>query len=390
MRAAFIAAAGFLSAAVLVFAFSLGSSVTRHVRRDTIAKWTGHLWISADGDFEFDEAKAEEYGRQTEAARSYLAGLPPGCAAVPWSLSFCTVQVGTKRAHSQIQATDFGLDLPMREATELVSGAFPGDADEYGAIVSDAYAAKYGLEPGDSFTVFLPSVYGARNVMDFSVTGVFRSSAPWYDDMIGMRAIDYEGLTERAGLFPAYKVYVDDESRIGSIVDELAALVPDFKVKGYKDDAFIRFILSLGWTDVVLLGVMATIIFLALLIGINSILLTNVFDRRDEIGTLRALGFPKGTVRNLFLGEALVILLAGYLAGAGAVAGLAAYFKFNAVRPPLLVLQYMFGMTRMELDFNALTALGPFFILFGLLFLAAYRRVGIEAEKQAVVQMANR
>ena len=48
------------------------------------------------------------------------------------------------------------------------------------------------------------------------------------------------------------------------------------------------------------------------------------------------------------------------------------------------MLQYMFGMTRMGLDFTPTTALLPFLVLFVLLFLASFRRIGLETEKQAV------
>ena len=47
-------------------------------------------------------------------------------------------------------------------------------------------------------------------------------------------------------------------------------------------------------------------------------------------------------------------------------------------------------MTRMGIDFTPATALLPFLVLFLLLFLASYRRIGAEAEKQAVAQMASR
>jgi putative ABC transport system permease protein len=137
-------------------------------------------------------------------------------------------------------------------------------------------------------------------------------------------------------------------------------------------------------------GAMAMIIFLALLIGINSIILTNIFDRRDEIGTLRAIGFSRNTVRNLFFGESLVSLFAGYVIGVGIVALIGAYFETHLVPPPLLMLQYMFGMTRMGISLTPITVFAPLALLFALLFLASYRRVGLETEKQAAAQMANR
>ena len=390
MRTAFIVAAGALSSVVLVFAFSLGVRVTNHIRVDTIAKWTGHLWVSAARDFEFKEGRETDYRREAAAVEAYLAARSGESTAVPWLWGYCEMQAGTKRDFVQVEATDFGLDRPFRDNTELTSGAFPGAGDEFGVVVTGSMADKYALKVGDSVTLFIPSAFGARNAMDFVVTGISRASAPWYEDVLAVRAADYLSMSELTGLSPFYKVYVKDEARIPAMVKDLAKLAPDFRVKGYRDDDFVRFLLSLGTSDIAMFGAMAMIIFLALLIGINSIILTNIFDRRDEIGTLRALGFSRNTVRNLFFGESLLSLLVGYLIGAGVVAAIGAYFESRIVRPPLLMLQYMFGMTRMGIDFTPATALLPFLLLFLLLFLASYRRIGAEAEKQAVAQMASR
>jgi len=390
MRSAFVVAAGALSSVVLVFAFALGARVTEHIRVDTIAKWTGHLWISTAEDFRFKEERASDYRKQAEAVGDYLAAVPEGTTVVPWAVSFCEIQAGTARQYVQIQATDFDLDEPYRANTELLVGSFPGAKDEYGIVVTSAIADKRGLKVGDSVTMFISSAFGARNAMDFVVTGISRASAPWYDEMIAVRVADYLAMSELTGLSPFYKVYVKDEAIIPSLVADLAKLAPDFAVKGYRDDKFVQFLLSLGTSNIAMFGSMAMIIFLALLIGINSIILTNIFDRRDEIGTLRALGFPRGTVRNLFFGESLINLLVGYLVGAAIVAFIGAYFDANLVRPPLLMLEYMFGMTRMAIDLTPATLLLPFFVLFALLTLATYRKIGLETEKQAVAQMANR
>lgn len=390
MRAAFIAAAGFLSSLVLVFAFALGSRVTQDIRTDTIAKWTGNLWISTGSDFTFNESDTDDYASETLAVRNYLDALPQGAMAVPWSNTYSEMQAGSAREYLAVIATDFSLDQPYKDATELIEGSFPGDDDEYGILISQSLAKKYGLNIGDSLMLFIASVYGARNVMDFSVTGIVYASAPWYERSVTIRAEDYVSMTETEGLLPLYKVYLEDETGIAPMVEELKALAPGFTVKGYRDDDFVKFLLSLGTTDIALLGTMAMIIFLALLIGINAIMLTNIFDRREEIGTLRALGFPKNTVRNLFFFESVLTLLAGYIAGLVAVAAIAAYFDATIVRPPLLMLQYALGMTRMRLDLNPAAALIPFAILFLLLTASTYRTIGKETEKQAVAQMANR
>jgi len=76
--------------------------------------------------------------------------------------------------------------------------------------------------------------------------------------------------------------------------------------------------------------------------------------------------------------------------GAVAVSALAAVFQARIVRPPLLMLQYMFGMTRMALTLDAMSLVVPLALLLVLLVLTTFRTVGKETEKQAVEQMANR
>jgi ABC-type lipoprotein release transport system permease subunit len=390
VRAAFIVIAGILSSAVLVFAFALGSRVTTHIKADTIAKWTGHIWVSRADDFEFKEEDLPRYVEEAGAVREYLSNHPNTAVLVPWYMGWCTIQAGTTRQGVQLCATDFSRDRPFTAQTELVSGRIPGSEDEYGVIISTVLADKYKLKTGGSITVFQPTAFGARNAMDFIVTGIQRASAPWYDDEIVVRIEDFMSMMELGDAFPFYKAYVKNEQGIPAMVKELSAKVKHFPVKGYRDDDFVRFLLSLGTSNILFFGFMAMIIFLALLIGIRSVILTNIFDRRDEIGTLRALGFPRAVVRNLFFGESLAALFLGYLLGAGAIALIGAYFDSHVVTPPLLMLQYMFGMTRMAITLDAFTLSAPLLILFLTLLLTTLRTVAKETEKQAVSQMANR
>ena len=390
-RTAFVAGAGFLASLVLVFAFALGTRVRDHIRVDTQAKWTGHLWVSAATDFQFKEQDIPRYRAQAEAVREVLGGHPNTAILTPWVQSNCAMQAGGSRHSIMLLATDFDRDRPFREQTELAAGAFPGEGDDYGCLLSTYLAERYHLEVGDSVILFIPSVFGARNAMDFPIVGLYRASAPWYDDCAAIRARDYAELSELAGgLMPFYKAYVKEESGIPAMTSALNARLTDFQAKGYRDDEFVSFLLSLGTSNILMFGFLAMIMFLALLIGIRSVIMTNIFDRRDEIGTLRAIGFPRRTVQALFLGETMLGLAAGYLLGALAVAALAVTFRLVIVRPPLLMLQYMFGMTRLALDINLLTLGAPLVLLLGILLASTWWTVRRETEKQAVAQMSGR
>jgi putative ABC transport system permease protein len=55
-------------------------------------------------------------------------------------------------------------------------------------------------------------------------------------------------------------------------------------------------------------------------VGILTILMITVAERTQEVGLLRALGVTRGQIRLMFLGEAVLISLAGAIAGIAAIA----------------------------------------------------------------------
>ncbi len=85
LRALFVVVAGLLSSLVLVFSFALGSRVTTHIRENTIARWTGHLWVHPKDDFHFDENAMDRYGQEAVAIRDYIARNPNVSISVPWT-----------------------------------------------------------------------------------------------------------------------------------------------------------------------------------------------------------------------------------------------------------------------------------------------------------------
>jgi putative ABC transport system permease protein len=63
-------------------------------------------------------------------------------------------------------------------------------------------------------------------------------------------------------------------------------------------------------------GIMAAITFSVLLVMANTMAMT-VRERTKEVGTLKALGFQRGTIAGLFVGEALLVTSLGALIGIG-------------------------------------------------------------------------
>lgn len=67
------------------------------------------------------------------------------------------------------------------------------------------------------------------------------------------------------------------------------------------------------------------------LVGIINTLLMSVYEKRQEIGTLMALGMDNTEVRNIFLFEGLIIGLAGSIIGMAAGALINLYFIYSGI-----------------------------------------------------------
>jgi putative ABC transport system permease protein len=80
---------------------------------------------------------------------------------------------------------------------------------------------------------------------------------------------------------------------------------------------------------------MAAITFSLLLVMGNTMAMT-VRERTKEVGTLKAIGFQRGTITALFLGEALVVASIGAGIGIGAAALLFRLVDVSIVIPNLL------------------------------------------------------
>jgi putative ABC transport system permease protein len=78
--------------------------------------------------------------------------------------------------------------------------------------------------------------------------------------------------------------------------------------------------------------IMAAITFSLLLVMGNTMAMT-VRERTKEVGTLKAIGFQRGTIAGLFLAEALILACIGGLIGVGGAEVLYRSFPFGTYIP---------------------------------------------------------
>jgi putative ABC transport system permease protein len=200
------------------------------------------------------------------------------------------------------------------EARIVQGSAADWVSDRAGAMVGDQLMQKYGwtlgqkvVLTGDAYPVTLEltirAVYSANNASALFFNWAYVEEAlPAVKGRIGtfyIRAKDAEAV-----------------ARLPKQIDEMFDNT-DAPTKTETEKEFQNgFVQMLGNVQLMLTGISAAIVFVILLIAANTMAMA-ARERVSEIAVLRTLGYPKGTILAMILGESLLLALLGALLGLG-------------------------------------------------------------------------
>ena len=203
-----------------------------------------------------------------------------------------------------------------------------------GVTLEAMLAEKLGLAPGDPLRIEV--LEGARPVVETEVAGVV-------DSLIGMTAtMDLDALNRALGDGPSfeYAALLLDPAEEDAF---LAATreTPMIAMVLLKRNAWAQFHETLGETVLIFIGFFVAFAgALAMGVTYNAARIA-LSERGRELATLRVLGFTRGEIAYILLGEtALLTLLAlplGALAGRGLVEVMGAAFRTELYRMPVTV-----------------------------------------------------
>jgi putative ABC transport system permease protein len=190
--------------------------------------------------------------------------------------------------------------------------------DKQGAIVGQKLVKLYGFTPGQRITLKSP-IYNAD--VEFIIRGVYTGSdeKTLYFHHEYLNDLLPEGRKDMAGTFSILANTAEDVPRVAQTFDSMTVNT-DAPTKTESEREFaLSFQTMMGGVKTFLYAIMAAITFSLLLVMGNTMAMT-VRERTKEVGTLKAIGFQRGTITALFLGESLVVACIGALIGIGAAA----------------------------------------------------------------------
>lgn len=190
--------------------------------------------------------------------------------------------------------------------------------DRQGAIVGQKLVKLYGFTPGQRVTLKSP-IYNQS--VEFIVRGVYTGS----DEKTLYFQYDYLNellpawAKDQVSTFSILANTPEDVPRVSQAIDSIFANT-DAPTKTESEREFaLSFQTMMGGVKQFLYGIMAAITFSLLLVMGNTMAMT-VRERTKEVGTLKAIGFQRGTITALFVGEALMVACIGAAIGIAAAA----------------------------------------------------------------------
>jgi putative ABC transport system permease protein len=186
--------------------------------------------------------------------------------------------------------------------------------DRQGAIVSDSLAQKYGWKLGDRI-VIQGDIYPVN--LELYIRGIYHSDPDFKSLYFNSKYVEeavpwFKG---QAGTFDILADNPADVSKIAAAVDDMFRNSPQ-PTKTETEKAFgLEFVAMMGNVKAFILSICGAVLFATLLVSANTIAMS-IRERTREVAVLKTLGFTKGRVLGLFVGEAVALSIVGGLIGA--------------------------------------------------------------------------
>jgi putative ABC transport system permease protein len=152
--------------------------------------------------------------------------------------------------------------------------------------------------------------------LELTIRGIFTAPRPTNSLYFNQKYVE-EAVPYMKGHQGFYTILADSPEavqKIGPAVDEMFRNSPQ-PTRTETEAAFqLGFLAMLGNVKAFILSICGAVVFAILLVSANTMAMS-IRERTREVAVLKTLGFTRGTVLSLFVGEAVVLALAGGIGG---------------------------------------------------------------------------
>lgn len=217
-----------------------------------------------------------------------------------------TVKVAERKA--LLVGVDFSSELKIKSWWEI-KGSVPEQDDQ--VLLGSAVADKLKLVKGQKFDI---------NGRSLEVTGILEETGEDEDGIIFISLKSAQEILNKKDKYSFVEfTTIKDEAVAAALSKDIAAKIPDSRVKVVKEASEARLELVEKFSKFSLVVSLVMVVIAALII--TTTMMGSVNERIREIGIFRAIGFRKAHITKIILIEAGVVSgvsgLTGYLLGMG-------------------------------------------------------------------------
>lgn len=212
-----------------------------------------------------------------------------------------------------------GMDLKSEKQFGLLSeknvrGSIPLEG-EYKVLLGKEIASLLKTDVDSIVFLYSRTTYETHNVIDLEVSGIYSIGFSDFEkiniyvprsllqDLIGTEAVS------------ELTIILEDPKQTEAIVDTLKSKLSSFDVEVFPYTHYMEDILSLRGMQEGATGFIRGILLILALFGILNMMLVSTWERKKEIGTMRAIGYGKLQIVGIFLSEGIWIGLLGGIMG---------------------------------------------------------------------------
>ncbi len=203
----------------------------------------------------------------------------------------------------------------------LIDGDFEFHSDQKGILIGKKLAEKLSVDVGEKLTVFslknnqLPSYSNPPAVSQFTISGIYESGMPEYDDLKAYISIkSAQSLFGMESMISGYNIKF---SNISNLTETSEKLRDEFRYPYYIRTIFQQHQNIFTWIELqkkpipIVLG----LIVLVAIFNIVGTILMNIVERTSQIGILKSLGANRGHILKIFLIQGIYLGVLGILFG---------------------------------------------------------------------------
>lgn len=186
--------------------------------------------------------------------------------------------------------------------------------DRAGAAVNRALAEKHGWKVGDKVIV-QGTIYPLK--LELNIRAIYDTDNA-FDTMLFSTEYIEQALPRVKGRTGTFYTLVDSPAHVTTVskaIDEMFANSPQPTKTETEKGFTLSFVAQLGNVKLFILSICGAVVFAILLVSGNTMAMT-IRERTREVAVLKTLGFTRGTILSLYIGEAVTISLVGGLLGA--------------------------------------------------------------------------